>query len=350
MPKVHSHYENLKVARDAPADEIRAAYRRLTRRYHPDRNPGNAEAERIMSMVNVAYDTLSNPALHREHDRWIEQAEVPDKPLNGDRPELLRPQRRQAPLFRPPPAPPAAPPPMRRAMRNKPASDEAGERIRDQAARTREKTAARDQPAGHFATRSAVRFAEHLARFWFGYALASFTLVCGIVVAVPIFLQHGPTPLPAQVVAAAVATTGKVTAGYARSPTAPNGRSWPGHSGYLDGYVQSSKGGLSEVTIDNSFSDADLFAKLVSLDGSRVFPARVFFVAAHSRFTLTGIATGSYDLRYRNLVTGRLMRSAAFILEEVRTPHGKQKTTFTLDLNPAAAGELQSFQLGDSEF
>ena len=43
MPKVHSHYENLKVARDASIDDIRGAYRALTRRHHPDRNPHNAD-------------------------------------------------------------------------------------------------------------------------------------------------------------------------------------------------------------------------------------------------------------------------------------------------------------------
>lgn len=338
MPKVHSHYENLKVARDAPADDIRAAYRRLTRRYHPDRNPGDAEAERIMSMINVAYDTLSNTALRREHDRWIEQAEAPDDPSPNRRAESLRPPRRPAPPFRPPPPPAPAP----RAMRDQPTRKAAGERPFGQP------TGASEKPAGR--ERRIARFAEHLARFWFGYALGSFTLICGAVVAVPIFLQRVATPLPAQVVAAAMASSGKVANGYTRAPRTPNGRAWPIQSGYLDGYVQSSKGGLSEVTVDNSTSDADLFVKLVSLDGSTVFPARVFFVAAHSAFTLAGIAPGSYDLRYRNLETGRLMRSAAFILEEIRTPHGRQKTELTLDLSPSAAGELQSFQLGDSEF
>ena len=76
MPKVHSHYENLKVARDASADEIRAAYRALTRKHHPDRNPDNADAQRVMSVVNVAYGVLSDAARRREHDRWIAQAEA----------------------------------------------------------------------------------------------------------------------------------------------------------------------------------------------------------------------------------------------------------------------------------
>lgn len=48
MEKIHTHYDNLKVAREAPPEVIRAAYRALSQRYHPDRNPANAEAARIM--------------------------------------------------------------------------------------------------------------------------------------------------------------------------------------------------------------------------------------------------------------------------------------------------------------
>ncbi|MDP9044888.1 MAG: DnaJ domain-containing protein, partial [Pseudomonadota bacterium] len=75
MSKVHSHYENLKVARDASAQDIRSAYRLLTRQYHPDRNPDNADAARVMAVVNVAYDVLSDPAKRRRHDAWIAEEE-----------------------------------------------------------------------------------------------------------------------------------------------------------------------------------------------------------------------------------------------------------------------------------
>lgn len=43
MKKIHTHYDNLKVARIAPPEVIRAAYRTLSQKYHPDKNPGNAE-------------------------------------------------------------------------------------------------------------------------------------------------------------------------------------------------------------------------------------------------------------------------------------------------------------------
>lgn len=71
MPTLRTHYRNLKVPEDADDAAIRAAYRRLSRRYHPDRNPDNPEALRIMQLVNEAYRVLSDPEQRRQHDQWI---------------------------------------------------------------------------------------------------------------------------------------------------------------------------------------------------------------------------------------------------------------------------------------
>lgn len=75
MPKVRTHYDNLKVARNAPPEVIRAAYKSLSQKYHPDRNPGDKNCARIMAIINTSYDVLSNPAKRRKHDLWIEQRE-----------------------------------------------------------------------------------------------------------------------------------------------------------------------------------------------------------------------------------------------------------------------------------
>lgn len=68
--KIRTHYDNLKVPRDASAEEIRAQYRRLSKKYHPDLND-SPDAARIMSIINKAYEVLSDPAKRAEHDRWI---------------------------------------------------------------------------------------------------------------------------------------------------------------------------------------------------------------------------------------------------------------------------------------
>ena len=67
MAKIHTHYDNLKVARGAPAEVIRAAYKALSQKYHPDKNPGDEKAARIMAIVNTAYNILSDPVRRREH-------------------------------------------------------------------------------------------------------------------------------------------------------------------------------------------------------------------------------------------------------------------------------------------
>ena len=71
MGKVHSHYDNLKVSRMAPQEVIRAAYKALSQKYHPDKNPGDDKAARIMAIINTAYGTLSDPQKRKEHDEWI---------------------------------------------------------------------------------------------------------------------------------------------------------------------------------------------------------------------------------------------------------------------------------------
>ena len=82
MTKLRTHYDNLKVSRDAPDFVIRAAYKTLTQKYHPDKNP-SADAARIMQLINRSYAVLSDPELRTEHDAWIRAQEA----NAGHRPE-----------------------------------------------------------------------------------------------------------------------------------------------------------------------------------------------------------------------------------------------------------------------
>ena len=54
-------YQVLGVSPDASDDEIKRAYRRLAKQYHPDRNPGDEEAARRMQRINAAYEQIKNP-------------------------------------------------------------------------------------------------------------------------------------------------------------------------------------------------------------------------------------------------------------------------------------------------
>jgi molecular chaperone DnaJ len=64
-----SLYETLGVAKNATQDEIKKAYRKLARKYHPDRNPGDDEAEAKFKEVQTAYDVLSDADKRTQYDR-----------------------------------------------------------------------------------------------------------------------------------------------------------------------------------------------------------------------------------------------------------------------------------------
>jgi DnaJ-class molecular chaperone len=68
MPK--DYYEVLGVSRSASADEIAKAYRKLARQHHPDRNPGDKQAEGRFKEIQNAYDTLSDPKKKAMYDQF----------------------------------------------------------------------------------------------------------------------------------------------------------------------------------------------------------------------------------------------------------------------------------------
>lgn len=59
-------YQILGVDRDASDDEIKRAYRKLAKKYHPDANPGDAVAAKKMQEINEAYDQIKNPEKYRQ--------------------------------------------------------------------------------------------------------------------------------------------------------------------------------------------------------------------------------------------------------------------------------------------
>lgn len=75
-----TYYDVLQVERHASPEGVRAAYRRMAQKYHPDKLPGNANAVRAMAAINAAYDVLSDPQRRAEHDLWIRRVQRAAQP------------------------------------------------------------------------------------------------------------------------------------------------------------------------------------------------------------------------------------------------------------------------------
>ena len=70
MAEKRDYYEVLGLTKEAGDDEIKKAYRKLAKKYHPDMNPGDKEAEEHFKEVNEAYAVLSDPEKKAKYDQF----------------------------------------------------------------------------------------------------------------------------------------------------------------------------------------------------------------------------------------------------------------------------------------
>lgn len=282
MAKIHTHYDNLKVARMAPQEVIRAAYKALTQKYHPDKNPGDEKSARIMAIVNTAYGILSDPVRRKEHDDWIAAEEL----------EIAWIESAHA--------------------------DDGHKGARAHGWEPRPVEA----PAPYRVVRDPKWWLALLACFGAGCAAALLLVEQPRVVPVALASALGtqvaaraPQPEPASLDVGAparpadikaLAVTQLVVPARApdcdlelRTPAAPNGEPWPAASGYVDGYPVANHGQEMQVAVDNSANEAAVFVKLYDLD--RRANVRHAYVLPHESLTIDKLAAGRYEVRYQNV-------------------------------------------------
>lgn len=304
MAKIHTHYDNLKVARKAPQEVIRAAYKALSQKYHPDKNPGDEKAARIMAILNSAYGTLADPVRRREHDEWIAAEEWEIEWLESTRAEEGRELVKADTGWEP-------------------------EEVHETPLHRR----------------------GHTVRIWSAVALSALTgCILGAVLVsqlnmVPVALAaalggkpaaKAPAASPAPVAPPASADPQlegwAVTNAHspeatdpplvkslgvaefvipARKPdcdqalsalVAPNGEAWPAESGYLTGYPVANEGADMEISLDNAANPSPVLVKVY--DVARRATVRHVYLRPNDSLTVDKLAAGRYEVRYQNIEVG----------------------------------------------
>jgi len=77
------HYDELGVTPDAPEEVIRAAYRALAAKYHPDRNSGDPGAELKLKRLNAAFQVLGDPGRRKQYDELARRPDARDERLQA---------------------------------------------------------------------------------------------------------------------------------------------------------------------------------------------------------------------------------------------------------------------------
>ncbi|AMD93674.1 hypothetical protein AXF15_11570 [Desulfomicrobium orale DSM 12838] len=284
---------------------IKAAYRALSQKYHPDLNPENSDAHRIMRIINASYEVLSDPDKKKRYDEFLAQLE-------------------------------------------------------------REQASAKPHPTQQ-ATSKKQREKRPLAPSFFWVALGIFILTATIVPQLNHTIQHSkstsspPQALTKQTVtpeASQVLLEPVDFDPFAREPAkvkwtkpayAPNGKPWPQRAGYISGYKQLHSNGHSSVTIDNSRCDTDVFGKLYSLSPQKK-PVRFFYIPAHSMFTLLNVRKGDYDLRFEDMRDGSKTRSDPFQVTERKEQGVTLFDEITITLYKVRDGNMHMHAISEDEF
>jgi hypothetical protein len=119
---------------------------------------------------------------------------------------------------------------------------------------------------------------------------------------------------------------------------------YPSGSGYIKGYPKTATYGNSSLTVQNNINSSDFVVKIFSLTTGKAI--RVFLVRDNQSFTVEKIASDRYDVRYKNLASGRISKSEAFELVET----DGESTRMAMTLYKVRDGNMQTQEISEELF
>lgn len=296
---------------DAPIEVIQAAYRTLAKKYHPDKNNGNPEAERIMQIINTAYEVLSDPIKRAEHDAWIARE-------NG-----------------------------KRFAKSESTHSESKSENAKADSYTNETSPGKKHKRQIGLSALKVLFAcfKVVGR----YAIV-FGVIIGLVKLVSTSNKNSlndknvSSELPAKTLNASVKSGCS-----GRQATHPDGRAWSNVAQVMN--TLDNRKGLSSLLLDNSRNNQDLWVKLVlSQDIHTRNYAREVFIPAHQQLKLLNVASGQYVVKMMNVFDGCAQVSPVIDLVEVSTKEGIEYSDHSLTFYPVINGNAHLSALPSSQF
>lgn len=388
MEKVHSHYDNLKVTRNAPVEVIRAAYRAMASKYHPDVNssPG---ANNTMRILNEAWDTLSDPTKRAEHDRWIQKeeekmrAKVADA-YNASKPSAAKTsgQSRDADSIDP-----------SWQYYRSGDSREPGRPSRPTRSSSSPTVPPTQKASSKLQWAAVIIFLVAVGWFfydsiqpadeWSGYAIPVTSQPVPVNASGVAHVGVAPKSEPAKdrkpsgsgqsrpsLDANSSATTSRVPSGDSSNrggvaapraqelqASTPKFKPFSGEldperqdkTGYLKGAYQQAPAGLSTFTVDNQKGSADAIARIY-LGGSK--PAvRSMYVKVGERFTAKDLAPGLYIFRYQFVGSQDTFEADnPFHLQETTTDEGTRYSNVRVTLFRVSNGNLKTKRVSSDQF
>ncbi|MHA7113808.1 J domain-containing protein [Pseudomonas promysalinigenes] len=344
--KIRTHYDNLKVSRDAPPEVIRAAYKSLTQKYHPDRNP-DPQAAKIMLLLNEAYEVLSDPEKRDNHDKWIRTEEWKAAHRVDPKKEQPQPQPQASDHLNP----------RREAKPEKPAPTN------------------KKMPRWLFLLLSIILIPANCIAFTLKHIkYVVFIVITGI--GINLVNTHYPSQprreyqlSPEQnnkaleyvdretkATAVARAEAEKVTLARPKAPPlcspemikAPNGQAWPARAAYVGPITRAN--GYSTITIDNTKGNSNIYIKLARPTDGKSSGIREAYIPAGSIFKMNKIEPGSYVIKYKDIKNGCNSKSDPFEVEQIQTAQGVQYSDISLTIYTILNGNMDFERLPENAF